>query len=69
MSELEKFDHKICESQKKLDELQAEARGKEIKLEKLGDQLTDLKLEAEAVTSNLKDSPQAKVIILNTKVN
>jgi len=32
MTELEKFDHKIYEIQKKLDEIMAEAKGKEKKL-------------------------------------
>lgn len=61
MTELEKFDHKICETQKKYDELQSEARAKEAKLRGLSDQLADLKREAETVKSNMKDSPQAKV--------
>ncbi|KAI8927052.1 hypothetical protein BC831DRAFT_504122 [Entophlyctis helioformis] len=62
MTELEKFDHKICEIQKKYDELQAEARAKETKLRGLIDQLADLKREADMVKSNMKDSPQAKEI-------
>ncbi|KAJ8324377.1 hypothetical protein QVD99_002411 [Batrachochytrium dendrobatidis] len=62
MTELEKFDHKICEIQKKYDELQSEARSKEDKLRGLVDQLSDLKREAEMVKSNAKDSPQAKEI-------
>jgi coiled-coil domain-containing protein 151 len=62
MTELEKFDHKICEIQKKLDELQAEARSKEKKLRGLVDQLSDLTREAEMVNSNKKDSAQAKEI-------
>ncbi|KAH6589335.1 hypothetical protein BASA61_005665 [Batrachochytrium salamandrivorans] len=62
MTELDKFDHKICEVQKKYDELQAEARAKEDKLRGLVDRLADLKLEADMVNSNMKDSPQAKGI-------
>eukprot|EP00842_Homolaphlyctis_polyrhiza_P006364 jgi/Hompol1/6729/HPOL_005058-RA len=62
MTELEKFDHKICEIQKKFDELQAEARAKEDKLRGLVDQLADLKRESDMVKSNMKDSPQAKEI-------
>ncbi|KAL2912465.1 hypothetical protein HK105_208037 [Polyrhizophydium stewartii] len=62
MTELEKFDHKICEIQKKYDELQSEARAKEDKLRGLLDQLSDLKREADMVKSNMKDSPQAKEI-------
>ncbi|KAI8911720.1 hypothetical protein EDD86DRAFT_245982 [Gorgonomyces haynaldii] len=62
MTELEKFDHKICEMQKKYDELQAEARAKENKLRGLTDQLGDLRRESETLNSNMKDSPQAKEI-------
>ncbi|TPX58773.1 hypothetical protein SpCBS45565_g07915 [Spizellomyces sp. 'palustris'] len=62
MSELEKFDQKICEMHKKFDELQAEARAKEDKLRGMHDQLADLRREAEIVKSNLQDSPQAKEI-------
>ncbi|KND03009.1 uncharacterized protein SPPG_02080 [Spizellomyces punctatus DAOM BR117] len=62
MSELEKFDQKICEMHKKFDELQAEARAKEEKLRGMHDQLADLRREAEIVKSNLQDSPQAKEI-------
>lgn len=62
MSELEKFDHKICEIQKKFDELQDEARTKELKVTGLNDQLADLTRETELVNSNLKDSAQAKDI-------
>jgi predicted nucleic acid-binding Zn-ribbon protein len=61
MTELEKFDHRICEIHKKYDELQAEARMKEERLREMRDQLADLKREAEMVKSNLQDSPQAKV--------
>ncbi|KAJ3150956.1 hypothetical protein HDU86_006212 [Geranomyces michiganensis] len=62
MTELEKFDQKICEMHKKYDELQAEARAKDEKLRGMSDQLADLSREAETVTSNLQDSPQAKEI-------
>jgi chromosome segregation ATPase len=64
MTELERFDHRICEIHKKYDELQAEARSKEERLREMRDQLADLKREAEMVKSNLQDSPQAKVGIL-----
>jgi tRNA G10 N-methylase Trm11 len=62
MTELEIFDHKICEIQKKLDEIMAEARLKEKKLWGLVDQLSDISREAEMVNANMKDSPQAKEI-------
>ncbi|TPX78440.1 hypothetical protein CcCBS67573_g00298 [Chytriomyces confervae] len=62
MTELEKFDHRICEIHKKYDELQAEARMKEERLREMNDNLEDLKREAELVKSNLQDSPQAKEI-------
>ncbi|KAJ1547419.1 hypothetical protein HK096_003030 [Nowakowskiella sp. JEL0078] len=62
MTELEKFDHRICEIHKKYDELQAEARFKEERLREMHDQLADLKREAAMVKSNLEDSPQAKEI-------
>lgn len=62
MTELERFDHRICEIHKKYDELQAEARSKEERLREMRDQLADLKREAESVKSNLQDSPQAKEI-------
>ncbi|KAI9348775.1 hypothetical protein DFJ73DRAFT_428805 [Zopfochytrium polystomum] len=62
MTELEKFDHRICEIHKKYDELQAEARSKEERLREMRDQIADLKREAEMVKSNLQDSPQAKEI-------
>lgn len=62
MTELEKFDQKICEIQKKYDELQAEARTKEAKLRGQMDQLEDIKREADMVHSNFKDSAQAKEI-------
>ncbi|TPX62362.1 hypothetical protein PhCBS80983_g00563 [Powellomyces hirtus] len=62
MTELEKFDQRICEMHKKYDELQAEARGKDDKLRGMNDQLADLGREADTVTSNLQDSPQAKEI-------
>ncbi|KAI9333330.1 hypothetical protein BDR26DRAFT_898591 [Obelidium mucronatum] len=62
MTELEKFDQRICEIHRKYDELQAEARMKEDKLLEMRDQLADLKREAELVKSNVQDSPQAKEI-------
>ncbi|KAJ3129958.1 hypothetical protein HK098_007224 [Nowakowskiella sp. JEL0407] len=62
MTELEKFDHRICEIHKKYDEIQAEARAKEEKLREMRDQLADLKREALMVKSNSQDSPQAKEI-------
>ncbi|KAJ3387725.1 hypothetical protein HDU84_000604 [Entophlyctis sp. JEL0112] len=62
MTELEKFDHRICEIHRKYDELQAEARMKEDRLSEMRDQLADLNREAELVKSNLQDSPQAKEI-------
>ncbi|KAJ3066696.1 hypothetical protein HDU98_010016 [Podochytrium sp. JEL0797] len=62
MTELEKFDQRICEIHRKYDELQAEARAKEDKLCEMRDQLADLKREAELVKSNMQDSSQAKEI-------
>ncbi|KAJ3144846.1 hypothetical protein HDU89_007733 [Geranomyces variabilis] len=62
MTELEKFDQKICEMHKKYDELQAEARAKDDRLRGMSDQLADLGREANTVVSNLQDSPQAKEI-------
>ncbi|KAJ3138663.1 hypothetical protein HDU88_007459 [Geranomyces variabilis] len=62
MTELEKFDQKICEMHKKYDELQAEARAKDERLRGMSDQLADLGREANTVVSNLQDSPQAKEI-------
>ncbi|KAJ3129097.1 hypothetical protein HK100_008836 [Physocladia obscura] len=62
MSELEKFNHRVCEIHRKYDELQAEARAKEEKLSEMRDQLADLQRESELVESNLQDSPQAKEI-------
>ena len=61
MTELEKFDHKLCETQKKYDELLDDGRSKERKLKSCYDQLADLKREAEMLASNVKDSAQAKV--------
>lgn len=61
MTDLEKFDQKIRDIQKKYDELQAEARSKEGKLRGQRDLLSDIKREAEVVHSNAKDSTQAKV--------
>ena len=61
MTELEKFDQKIRDTQKKFDELQAEARQKEARLRGQNDLLSDIKREAEVVHSNSKDSFQAKV--------
>lgn len=63
MSDLEKFDQKICEMHKKYDELQAEVRNKEEKLKGMRDQLAEITRESEIVKSNLQDSPQAKVDI------
>jgi septal ring factor EnvC (AmiA/AmiB activator) len=65
MSELEKFDQKICDTQKKYDELQAESRAKKEKLRGLLDLLEDIKRESEMVNSNSKDSTQAKVRNIN----
>jgi hypothetical protein len=62
LTELEKLDQKICDIQKKYDELQAEARQKEQKLRGQMDQLEDLKREADVVHSHSKDSIQAKEI-------
>ncbi|KAI9106169.1 hypothetical protein DFS34DRAFT_49148 [Phlyctochytrium arcticum] len=62
MSELERFDQRICEMHKKFDELQAEARAKEERLREMRDQLEELKREGGIVKSNLEDSPQAKEI-------
>lgn len=64
MTELEKFDQKIRDIQKKYDELQAEARGKEARLRGQRDLLSDIKREAEVVNSNSKDSVQAKVSVI-----
>ncbi|TPX38600.1 hypothetical protein SeMB42_g06570, partial [Synchytrium endobioticum] len=57
---LDKFDHKICEVQKKYDEMQAEARAKEERLREMHDQLAQLKREAEVARANIHDSPAAK---------
>lgn len=65
MTELEKFDHKIYEIQKKYDELHADVKSKEQKLRKLNDQLADLTKEAEMLNSNAKDSPETKVSYSN----
>ncbi|KAJ1561277.1 hypothetical protein HK405_004396, partial [Cladochytrium tenue] len=62
MSELERFDHRICEIHKRFDELQAEARAKEERLREMRDQQADLQREAELVRSNLQDSAQAREI-------
>jgi chromosome segregation ATPase len=62
MTELEKFDQKICDIQKKYDELRAEARLKEQKLRGQMDILEDIKREAEVLHSHSKDSAQAKEI-------
>ncbi|TPX32612.1 hypothetical protein SmJEL517_g04325 [Synchytrium microbalum] len=59
---LEKFEHKICEVQKKYDDMQAEARNKEERLREMGDQLDLFRREAEMVKSNVQDSPAAKEI-------
>lgn len=64
MTELEKVDYKILESQKKLDELQAEAKEKATKLGVLVDEHSHLCLEVEMFDSVVKDSAQAKEIRL-----
>ncbi|KAJ3088217.1 hypothetical protein HK102_009269 [Quaeritorhiza haematococci] len=61
-TELEKFDQKVCEIHKRYDELQAEVRSKEDRIQEMRDQLRDLQKEAETLRSNLQDSPQAKEI-------
>jgi hypothetical protein len=63
MTELEKFDQKICETQKKYDELTAESKLKELKLRKHYEELEYLKREYELMNSNSKDSSQAKVSV------
>jgi peptidoglycan hydrolase CwlO-like protein len=62
MSELEKFDQKICDTQKKYDELRAEYKTKKQKMRGLLDQLNDIKRETDVIFSGAKDSSQAKVI-------
>lgn len=61
MTELEKYEQRICEIHRKYDELCAEARTREERLRDMEDQLSRLKKEAETVKQNLQDSPQAKV--------
>ena len=64
MTELERFDQKVRDIQKKYDELQADVRQKELKLIKQQDRLAFIKREAEVVSANAKDSQQAKVDLL-----
>lgn len=63
MTELEKFDQKICEMHKKYDEMQAEAKEKAHRIQEMHDNLNDLKRESETVQSNTQDSPQARVFL------
>ncbi|KAJ3215197.1 hypothetical protein HK099_006482 [Clydaea vesicula] len=62
MSELEKFDQRVCELHKKYDEIQAEVWQKKKKLMGMYDQLADLKRDSELVESNSQDSQEAKEI-------
>jgi hypothetical protein len=57
-------DYKILESQKKLDDLQAEAKAKASKLRVLVDEHANLCREVEMFDATIKDSAQAKEIRL-----
>ncbi|KAI9014788.1 hypothetical protein BC832DRAFT_546480 [Gaertneriomyces semiglobifer] len=62
MTELEKFDQKVLELHKKYDELLADVRAKENRIQEMRDQLEDLRREEEMVRSHQQDSPQAREI-------
>jgi len=62
MTEVEKYDQKVRDIQKKYDELHAEGKQRELKLNKQRNLLGYIKREAEVVNSNAKDSQQAKDI-------
>jgi len=64
MTDFEKFDHEVIDSQKRCDKLKSELERKEKQLYELEDKYLDLKKIAEGINNN--NSPQMKVNI-NTK--